>query len=644
MKRSKKENPLFRFTDEIGRLSTRHREERMEASLLDPDPILSQPLARPSGPTVAVRRFRVAFIFLSVVVVLFVARAAHLQLLTGGFYREIAEGNRFRVEVIPATRGTVTDRFGDILIENVPAFSLVMHIARIPTDETQRQDVFDRVADLAGLQRTDLDLLLQEYANTPREDVVVEKDLDYTNAMITLVEEYRLPGFSVEILTKRQYNSRAPSLSHTLGYMGKMSVEEYEMLRDAGYLRTDEIGKAGVEKSLESVLRGTPGKKLIEVDAYGAETTIYAETTPVNGSDVTLSLDLELQVELEKRLLDTLAITGTQKASAVVMDPRTGEILALVSLPAFDSNVFAKGIDTRTYAYLTGDPNEPLFPRAIAGEFPSGSTFKPFVAAAALAEGLISETTSVLSVGGISVGPWFFPDWKPGGHGITDVRKAIAESVNTFFYTIGGGYNDFQGLGVERITTYARAFGFGSPTGIDLPGETDGFLPSKKWKEETKGERWYVGDTYHLAIGQGDILVTPIQMAVGTATIANGGTRWAPSVVRAVNGLASAHASVELSDDLKRAIAVVSEGMRQTVTQGSARGLNALPFAVAGKTGTAQTGGDEPTHAWFTGFGPYEDPEIVITILIERGGEGSSVAVPIAKDLFAWWEEHRRAR
>jgi penicillin-binding protein 2 len=315
-----------------------------------------------------------------------------------------------------------------------------------------------------------------------------------------------------------------------------------------------------------------------------------------------------------------------------------------VSLPPFDSNAFVDGIDPVLYHRLLDDPNLPLIHRAIAGEYPSGSVFKPVVAYAALAEGIISEQTTVMSRGGLSVGPWFFPDWKAGGHGLTDVKKAIADSVNTFFYMVGGGYESMAGLGVDRITSTARLFGFGQKTGISLTGEADGFLPSSAWKEEAKGERWYVGDTYHLAIGQGDLLVTPLQMAVATAMIANDGRRLTPNLIEGVDGYASSYAppkqpEVDPTIHLD-ALRVVREGMRRTVTHGTARSLQDLPFAVAGKTGTAQTPKEGKTHAWFTGFAPSEDPQIAVVVLLEDAGEGSEFATPVARVIFEWWAKH----
>ena len=399
----------------------------------------------------------------------------------------------------------------------------------------------------------------------------------------------------------------------------------------------------GVEYFWEADLKGINGKKQIEVDALGKEKKIINQEKGEDGHNLVLSIDIELQKKLEEVMADSLSELKTKKGSAIVMDPNNGEILALVSLPAYDNNVFARGITADEYGELINNPDKPLFNRTVSGEYPSGSTIKPVIAAAALEEGIINENTTFLSVGGISIGQWFFPDWKAGGHGRTSVRKAIAESVNTFFYYIGGGHQDFRGLGVDRIVEYGKLFGLGAQTGIDLAGESGGFLPSKKWKEETKGERWYIGDTYHLAIGQGDILVTPLQVAMFTGVFANSGKLYRPHLVkevlsgddRLIRKIETEPVRDNFINDYN--LQVVREGMRQTVTRGSARSLSDLPVAAAGKTGTAQWSSKRENHAWFTGFAPYDNPEIVITVLIEEGGEGSSVAVPIAKEVMEWY-------
>lgn len=597
------------------------------------------------GSTIANGRFKAAGIFFLCIFFLLLARTAQLQILQGEYYQKQAVKNRVRTTILVPTRGTITDRHGVVLVDNVPSFVLNMKISDIPVAEDERNRVIKKIMDLIGWQRADIDLLITEHANSPNDPVPVKKGISYETAMRLAIETANLPGFSLETTRLRLYNTSAGSLSHILGYVGKINSDELNKYVDQNYRLVDDIGKTGIEQSAEVYLRGIPGKYEVEVDALGRELSVIAREEPVSGANLILSLDVDLQRYIEQEVHAIFNQTGTARACVVVMDPQSGGIRALVSLPSFDSNSFATGIDFETYQSLIDNPNNPLFARAISGEYPSGSTFKPFVAYAALAEGVVTENSSFLSTGGISVGPWFFPDWRSGGHGLTDVRKAIADSVNTYFYIVGGGYQNVTGLGVKRITDYARKFGFGAPTGLQLPAEADGFLPSKEWKEQVKNERWYVGDTYNLSIGQGDLLVTPLQITAATSIIANGGKKIAPRLIEAIDGEVDARellkvqeADEEFDADI---IKVIQEGMRRGVTRGSSQYLSLLSMDVAGKTGTAQNIGDRPTHAWWIGYGPYQDPEIVVTILIEEGGEGSEVAVPLAYKIFDWWNNNR---
>lgn len=592
------------------------------------------------GLTIPSRRFLLAAVIGTAALLALIGRAAYLQVARGDHYAALAEANRVRTYTVVPPRGIVSDRFGTPLIQNVSSFIFTMTFADLPRETAPRGETLSHAADLVGVPRTDLDLLLTAAARDPYEPFVVEKGIPYEAALRLAIAEPDLPGFHLQAATVRSYATAAPTLSHLLGYTGNISPEEYQELKDDGYRPVDEIGKTGIERAEEMRLRGTPGQVAVEVDARGRELSVDSKTDPTAGQNLTLTVDLPLQQFIEGRVADVLIKNGLSRASVVAIDPQNGAVRALVSFPTFDSNAFVDGIDAETYARLLEDPDRPLFPRAVGGEFPPGSTFKPFVAYTALSEGIVDDHTSFVSTGGLRIGEWWFPDWKAGGHGVTDVRKAIAESVNTYFYVVGGGYDNVTGLGVERITAGARQLGFGELTGIGLPGEADGFLPSKEWKEEAKGERWYVGDTYHLAIGQGDLLVTPLQLAVANAALANGGTRYLPHLVEKVDDepVAAVAADVQLD---RAAVQTVREGMRQAVTVGSARFLSGLARPVAGKTGTAQTPGNQPTHAWFEGFGPYDDPTLSIVILIENGGEGSSIAVPIARDIFEWWFANR---
>ncbi len=587
------------------------------------------------------KRLQFGLTIFLLVMVLFISRAGYLQIVQGKHFSSLAEGNKYRTVRIVPPRGDIYDRDGELLAENIPAFVLTMTIADLPKDKPERQEVFNRVIVISGIQQTDIDLLLTDYSKRPYDPVPILRNIEYESAMRLAIELSDLPGFKLQTTAQRYYPAASFSLSHVLGYTGKINIAEYESLREEGYRPIDTIGKIGIEKSLEDVLRGKPGSTKYEVNARGNESSIVSRVEAISGSDITLGIDLDFQKFIETRLQNTLNYSNAKRASVVALDPQTGSVRALVSLPSFDNNVFAQGISQKEYTALIEDKNNPLFFRAISGEFPSGSVFKPFVLFAALKERIVSEHTSFLSTGGLRINQWYFPDWKAGGHGITDARKAISESVNTYFYIIGGGFDQVVGLGVDKITQYASYFGFGSKTGIDLPNEGDGFLPSKEWKQEAKGEQWYVGDTYHLAIGQGDFLTTPLQMAVATSVVANGGTLIQPHVVEKIGKPESMNVSAVKKKEIEGleaySMKIVREAMRQTVTTGSARSMASLPKAVAGKTGTAQTIGDRPYHSWFTGFGPYNDPTISIVVLIEEGGESNAAAVPLAREILYWW-------
>ncbi len=594
------------------------------------------------GSTISKKRLMIGFICLSAVIVFFFSRAVFLQIIRGEQYAVLAQSNRYRSQRILPPRGLIYDRNGVLIAQNVPSFVLTMTMSDLPIDESERTRIFERVSQLAGLQPTDIDLALTEFSKTPYEAIPLKRGIPYEASIRLAIEMAALPGFDLQSSSQRAYLTGVGSLAHVLGYTGNISEKEMmETLEANDYKPIDQIGKLGIEKTAEPMLRGVPGNEVNEVNAVGKSLSIVSKTQAIDGSNVRLGLDLEFQKFAENRLQETMTNVNATRGVVVALDPQTGSVRALVSLPSYDNNLFTQGIERQTYTALLEDPDRPLFNRAVSGEYPSGSTLKPVIAYAALAEGIIDERTSFVSTGGIGIKQWFFPDWRPEGHGVTDVRKAIADSVNTFFYIIGGGYQQTVGLGVERIQAYARRFGFGEPTGIDLPSEADGFLPTKQWKQEVKNEAWYIGDTYHLAIGQGDFLTTPLQLAVAISVIANGGQRIEPRLIDSVDGPNGnqrlAVVKQPLEDLDMDALAVVRKAMRQTVTQGSARSMLSLTEPVAGKTGTAQTPGDKPYHAWFVGFGPYENPNITLVVLVEEGGESNAAAVPLARELFAWW-------
>lgn len=583
------------------------------------------------------RKIALVFVVLCVGLGVLLGRSAYLQLWRGEQYLAMANDNRIRTEYVKAPRGIIYDRAGTVLVQNISGFSLDIIPAQLPTEAGARRAVIEQVAAVAQMSVESVEAAVTSAHEYYFQPVTIKSGIAYEEAMRLKIASADLPGIVLESDMWRAY-PLGTTTAHILGYIGKINTEEYESRRST-YLFNDNIGKAGLERTYEQDLRGVHGQKRVEVDSLGRPKKVIAHNEAVSGSDLILALDADLQQEIYRILERRLA--QNYNASVIVSDPRTGEIIALVDYPSYDNNLFTGGIGQAVYQALLTNPHRPLFMRSILGEYPSGSTVKIVIAAAALQQGIVDRTTTVLSTGGLYIGPWRFPDWRAGGHGVTNVTKAISDSVNTFFYYVGGGYGDFAGLGIGRLAEAFAKFHLGSPLGIDLPGEQDGFIPTPEWKQAARGEPWYIGDTYHVAIGQGDLLVTPLQVNSYTATIANGGTVYRPRLVHAVVGadgqrreMAPEVLTRQVMDDTY--LSIVREGMRQTVTTGSARSLNTLPVEIAGKTGTAQWNSREKNHAWFTSFAPYQDPQYVVTVLVEAGGEGSSIATPIARDIYQY--------
>lgn len=599
------------------------------------------------------------FILLSVFLLIFF-RFFYLQIIKGGEYRSAAEGNRQKIIPIFAERGLIFDANGAQLTKNIPNFYLALVPQELPRDLKEREKVITRLSDLMRQNPDEIRQMIEKYGSYSHESVVIQEDLDYDTALSVLVSALDLPGIEIQRGSKRLYynfNSKTPwktatstphSLSPLLGYIGKLSQIELNNYYGLGYLPADYIGKTGIENKYEKELRGIYGKKRVEVDAWGKERAVLAEETPIPGKHVYLTIDMGMQKKLEELIGATLKNNRKARAAGIVMNPNTGGILAMANLPTFDNNDFSGGISQEIYKNYLQNENKPLFNRAIGGLFPSGSVIKLTIAYAALQEGIITNQTTFLSNGGIQIGDWFFPDWLAGGHGPTDVKKSLAWSVNTFYYYIGGGYKNFTGLGVDLIGKYLKYFGFGKKLGIDLPGEKSGLIPSREWKEKTTGERWYVGDTYNLSIGQGGLLVTPLQINSLTAIVANGGTLFQPHLLNYFENPLTKNQERFIPKKINnysfndRHLSTIKAGMVDCVKYGSCRRLSLLPFSVAGKTGTAQWNKNKSNHAWFTSFAPVDKPEIVVTILVEEGGEGSGIAAPIAFDFYNWWWGYKK--
>ncbi len=601
----------------------------------------------------------VIYLFLFSLLFILLLKIAWLQIVKGEYYYSMSEGNRIRIQRIEPRRGVIYDRNNNLLVRNNANFMLYFIPADLPDDQKELDLILNEISLLTSVDLNEIDEILATVKLNTLEayqPLFVTDDIIYDNALSLYLKSENWSGVIIDSKFNRKYlnigkvfnynddleKSEYLSLSHILGYTGKINKKELENANDE-YLSIDYIGKMGVEFFWENELKGVSGKKIIEVDALGKEKKILDRISEEDGHNLILSLDVVMQEKLEEILVKNLNDIDLRKASAIVMDPNNGEILAMVSLPAFNSNLFAQGISQKDFSILTDNNDRPLFNRSVSGEFPSGSTIKLVVAAAALQEGIISENTTFLSNGGIKIGQWYFPDWQAGGHGRTNVTKAIAQSVNTFFYIIGGGYEDFDGLGIDRLVKYYEKFGLGEQLGVDLAGEADGLVPSREWKQEKKNEPWYIGDTYHISIGQGDLIVTPLQVAVYTSFFANGGKIYRPHFVKEI--LSSGGDLIQkIEGETIRAdfvdsynIEVVRRGMREAVLSGSARSLLSLPVKSAGKTGTAQWHTKKKPHAWFTSFAPYDDTEIVVTVLVEEGEEGSTVATPVAREFMNWY-------
>lgn len=649
---------IFVGADINHKIPERRRYDWLESSFIS-DPSNASAIGNKNylGRSLSGRRLIVFFIIIIVGLVLLLGRALYLQVWKGDYYLSVAERNRIRIYHLPAPRGIIYDRNGVPLVKNVPDFSVFIIPADFQSSAEVRQRNIDwlrkNIVDPALGDSLNKILAVAPSAREYYEPMLLIDNIDYQRAMLLQIESVDYPGISVETAAQREYlttynGQSVSSLAHVIGYVGRINQAEYAVESDNGYLPNDYIGKSGVEASFETQLRGKYGREQLEVDAGGRAKKIIARENVQKGDNLYLSIDVNMQAKLEGLIRSRLVAANKSRAAGIVLDPKTGQVLALVSYPSFDNNLFSKGVSAKDFSSLINDPNDPLLSRAISGEYQSGSIFKPVMAAAALQEGIISEFTTFLSTGGLHIGEWDFPDWKAGGHGLTNVRKALADSVNTFFYIIGGGYNNFKGLGVDKIKEYAEKFGLNKVTGIDLPNEKTGFIPTAQWKQTTKKEQWYIGDTYHESIGQGDVLVTPIQVARYAACFAADGRLLKPQILSKYYDQAAGKeilvaTQVDNENFISQAnLLIVEQGLRQAVTMGTAKILNGLPVTSAAKTGTAQWQADKSPHSWFIAFAPYDNAEIAIAVLVEEGGEGTAMAAPISFDFMNWYFRNYR--
>ncbi len=592
--------------------------------------------ARDVPPELAVRIAAAAVVAVAAFAVV-ALRLWHLQVARGPEMRSLSENNRIRIVRVPAARGVVYDRWGDILIDNRPSFDVVF----VPEDARDRRATLRNLALRLNEPEAELlQVLRAPSKRPPYEGVVLRRDVDWQGVVALETHQLELPGVSL-FVGPRRYYPYGPLAAHLLGYVGEVTERELAEVAAAGVRPGDLIGKASLERAWDAELRGVPGGQQVEVDALGRRVRVLREVPDVPGSNITLTIDRDLQETAEAAL-------GEADGSIVALDPRTGELLVMVSHPSYDPNVFARGIRRDEWKALIQDKRRPMNNRAIQGTYPPGSTFKIAVAAAALEEGIASRQSGVSCGGGLQFGGHYFRCWKKGGHGGIALHEAIVQSCDVFFYQYG------QRLGVDGIAEWSRRFGLGLLTGIRLDHEKPGIIPDTQWKRKRFGQPWFAGETLSVAIGQGYVTTTPLQMAQLAAMVANGGIRYRPQYVKRIEAPDGTVKHELVPEVLGNAglkpstLRIVREAMRDVVMsdRGTGKKARVAGLEVAGKTGTAQTIGvrdvgtrDARTrrdHAWFIAYAPVENPEIAVAVLVEHAGEGGgAVAAPIAGQLFA---------
>jgi penicillin-binding protein 2 len=679
------------------------------------------------------RRLLILQAVIGIVLAIFVVRLWQMQIIEGQTYKTQADLNLLTVIDVEAPRGLIYARGGELLARNTPSYEVSIVPAYLPDDELEEMAVYQRLAELLDipasgrveaaiqdlpelpgqalatvrslsvlerlgvlgpLMQRRMSLVGEDYQLGIKEMVdqvrgfrdykphIIKERVDRETALIIAEESLQLPGVRVRLVPSRQYPT-ASLTSQIVGYTSGIPETRAQEYEEQGYIvGVDLVGFTGIEAWYEDVLRGQKGSRYVEEDVNGRVLRELQSIDPTPGDNVVVSLDLELQQYVTARLQQALDSPQVQSQRGVViaMDPRNGQILAMVSLPTFDNNLFSDGItpdEYKIYQRLEADPYKPFLNHAVGDRLPPGSIYKIIPASAALQEGVLDRNTRIMGEGRIVIPNKYFPEdeglaqpfvcwiWlnRRGAHGALNIVDGLAHSCDIFFYKVGGGFEEtnFEGLGEDRLARYSELFGLGELTGIDLPGETPGLVPDRTWKRLTYGESWSTGDTYNMSIGQGFVEATPLQMLNATAAVANGGILYRPQLLLKVT---DQEGGVErdfqpeviryLPIDLTH-LATVREGMEAAVQYGTATDGQIEGIRVAGKTGTAEffcpdeevkyglchQGEPLPTHAWYTTFAPVEAPEIAVVVYVFNGGEGSVTAVPIARDILEWYFQHK---
>ena len=569
-----------------------------------------------------VRRVTVFHVGIVLLLLAYLLTFWYLQVVRGAEYAQLAENNRLRRIPMPPTRGVIFDRRNEVVASTRPSLNLVLRRDGLKDAEGQLR----RLESVLGVPYAELHDGLLDMEDRPTfEPLVVKEDVDLGDLAKIEARREWFPSVEVEQTARRDYPDRQ-SVAHAVGYVGEVGETQLLAQPTNGTLELgDIVGKSGVEKSYDDLLRGRRGWKLVTVNSLGRQLgEAQNGRAPEDGRQVRVTLDLRLQRALMEGL-------GEDAGAGVFLDPWTGDVLALASSPAYDPNVFASHVTPTIWQSLVHDPKHPLQDRAIGSFYAPGSTFKVLMSIAGLESGAISPSTILHCGGSINMYGRPFLCWKKGGHGSVDVHRALVQSCNVFFYQVG------RSTGIETIARYADMFNLGRPTGIDLPGEAAGVLPSPAWKMRTRGEPWYAGETISVSIGQGILGVTPVQMAVLMSGVATGQLP-SPRLVRTDRPSEPKPLAVSLGT-----FAIVRSALQDVVEEGTGRKASLGTISVAGKTGTAQvykkSAGidadklpkDERDHAWFAGYAPADRPEIAFAVVVEHGGHGGTAAAPIVK-------------
>ncbi len=595
------------------------------------------------------RLFRRRTVVAGLVVVLLLGvlllRLVNLQIINRDHFITLSRDNRVKVIPLPPTRGLIYDRKGRILAQNLPTHSLEITPERVPDLEK----TLEELGRLLPISAADLNRFNKLRRQRRRFDSIpIRVRLSEQEVARFAVNQHRFPGVSIEAKLLRDY-PLGDQLAHVVGYVGRINESELKRIDTSNYAGTSYIGKTGLEKTYEAALHGQVGLQQVEVNARGRVIRVLESQPPVPGRDLYLSLDAELQ----QVAIDAF---GENNGAAVAIDPENGAVLAMVSKPGYDPNLFVDGISSKDYTTLRKSRQKPLFNRALRGQYPPGSTIKPFLGLAGLEYGVVTFGQKKFCPGYYQLpnSSHRYRDWKKGGHGVVNMRTAIEQSCDVYYYDLANQ------LGVDRIQSFLGRFGFGRRTGIDIAGELGGLLPSREWKKRTRNASWYPGETLIFGIGQGYLLSTPLQLATATAALAAGGQLRQPRLVQQIKSaesdtpesLPAVRPQVipknqqENWNNIVYAMTQVIEGKR-----GTARKLRNPDYRIAGKTGTAQVFTvkqdeeyDEETiskenrdHALFIAFAPVDEPKIAVAVIVENGGHGGSVAGPVAKAIMDYY-------